>query len=1275
MAVVNLQAVVTEVGSIRGFLYGSESACAYDNWVSHLAEGRVSYYNVYAPWEEQNNDFGDFYIADSNELQNWGLVIDDFLDLELLEAQNKLDQFGFPFQVVQFQDLDSGRNLYMIRELLNDDVDDNGTAMTDDDETGSFDYGWGLYIYDPSASRPIIVTAPHPCDDFPSPPFALEAFLKLDARFLMINGAGREVAYHYPYNSNNQSISDPSRFEDHPFNVAYQRCCDQIRGISGKTEFSLQIHSYDWNKYSGQPNVMLSAGNGRVFPALPIRDFSRARHDIIHHTPWLIHPQNTIGTHSEVEITDFYSVYYDLAEPVCYQDDDHNVQLGLNHDLPGAVLNRQMLYTAQDNLFDVYSPFLHVEMDELAKCYIRNEANLHWFYGYDAAEESWGLSERYTRFIEFYTPWLDALYEVVDSMLILDDGTGPSNPENLHLTDFDNGYIEFAWERCYSYDFDSYEIVLRWLESDAWAHRILDRNSDPELAWQNLDSFSLDLGDQDHVYYLRIRARDKHGNLSPFSNEVKIWNLDNCIADFTALERDGCVDLAFFSPLGGIQGFNIYRGKANNGYSRVSSWQNNPGLQPNAIGEYFYSDQSALNGVVYEYQVSAEYADGFEYFHWEIPRVCPFREYGLVLENVQHGLADSLSIGVSKLARDDEDGYDQMESTAPDALEIGTCLVDGEYTFHRDIRANFDPETHCKTWDIQYHSGFGNVCLVLTPDPQLIMDGAELLLYDVESDFWHDLRLGPYVWVVETPGWRNLQLHWGRQSPLAQFPYAPDVFQWLGEPLDLSWQVINIPRVESIDLCLQSTDNDLWILTGLPPQMTDLQFTPAEAISGARLKTVLHCQNGSELPFYSARHYNVIPQNMLYEQPAGFSLLSFPLSGFEQNVTELLGNAATAFSFDLNSDWQQETVITSGNAYLVHHPQAYQISLPAELPDAPFPMYIHPGWNLIPNPHYHHYELRNLCFDDGQGLRTYAEMHADSLVLPRIYIYGRDGFKPSELIPPKNSFLLKYMGNQITTLIMDPCFHTEEELDWDTLWSVQLSVSNGYLSGDSVSLGSADQSSEGFDPMFDLPKPPGFPSAPYNLSLLLADPDTGDVHELQSEYRGLYPDYNETAKTWQFRLEIDQIQPLRFKLESSELPSNYSFELIFGNQHYFLEDGQQLWFDPPHTGELIGSARIHSYTPENRIISPATEIRIYPNPFKDHISFDLAALKGREAAIAVYNLRGQKVRSLHEGKIRENGSILHWNGKDENGAGVAPGIYLLRVSSGGKSLLQRICKY
>jgi hypothetical protein len=82
----------------------------------------------------------------------------------------------------------------MLREIPNDMYyDDNGTVDTYDDEIGAFHYGWGLYIFNPAATRPIIVTVPHPGDDFPTPIIGYDAYSLWNASYLMIAGAGREV--------------------------------------------------------------------------------------------------------------------------------------------------------------------------------------------------------------------------------------------------------------------------------------------------------------------------------------------------------------------------------------------------------------------------------------------------------------------------------------------------------------------------------------------------------------------------------------------------------------------------------------------------------------------------------------------------------------------------------------------------------------------------------------------------------------------------------------------------------------------------------------------------------------------------------------------------------------------------------------------------------------------------------------------------------------------------------------------------------------------------
>jgi len=48
-------------------------------------------------------------------LNQWEEVVVDFLNLNLDSAQAKINQYGFPYEIVQFQDLDSGRNLFFLK--------------------------------------------------------------------------------------------------------------------------------------------------------------------------------------------------------------------------------------------------------------------------------------------------------------------------------------------------------------------------------------------------------------------------------------------------------------------------------------------------------------------------------------------------------------------------------------------------------------------------------------------------------------------------------------------------------------------------------------------------------------------------------------------------------------------------------------------------------------------------------------------------------------------------------------------------------------------------------------------------------------------------------------------------------------------------------------------------------------------------------------------------------------------------------------------------------
>ncbi len=74
--------------------------------------------------------------------------------------------------------------------------------------------------------------------------------------------------------------------------------------------------------------------------------------------------------------------------------------------------------------------------------------------------------------------------------------------------------------------------------------------------------------------------------------------------------------------------------------------------------------------------------------------------------------------------------------------------------------------------------------------------------------------------------------------------------------------------------------------------------------------------------------------------------------------------------------------------------------------------------------------------------------------------------------------------------------------------------------------------------------------------------------------------------------------------------------------------------------------------------------RNYPNPFnpETNISFNLA--QTGNVKICIYNIKGQKVRSLLNEYRTTGKHQIRWNGKDDQGTEVGSGIYFIRMEAG-----------
>ena len=80
----------------------------------------------------------------------------------------------------------------------------------------------------------------------------------------------------------------------------------------------------------------------------------------------------------------------------------------------------------------------------------------------------------------------------------------------------------------------------------------------------------------------------------------------------------------------------------------------------------------------------------------------------------------------------------------------------------------------------------------------------------------------------------------------------------------------------------------------------------------------------------------------------------------------------------------------------------------------------------------------------------------------------------------------------------------------------------------------------------------------------------------------------------------------------------------------------------------------------------------YPNPFNSGTSIRFGLAARAEVELAVFNLAGQQVVTLVEG-VREMGEYaVRWDGRDDEGRGLASGVYLYRLRTGGQIEMRKL---
>lgn len=142
-------------------------------------------------------------------------------------------------------------------------------------------------------------------------------------------------------------------------------------------------------------------------------------------------------------------------------------------------------------------------------------------------------------------------------------------------------------------------------------------------------------------------------------------------------------------------------------------------------------------------------------------------------------------------------------------------------------------------------------------------------------------------------------------------------------------------------------------------------------------------------------------------------------------------------------------------------------------------------------------------------------------------------------------------------------------------------------------------------------------------------------------------------------IPVDGVLPLRFSapvgVGSKFNPPGVSANRIFVG----TRDGRVIGFGLTPGLALSDLGLVHLGTP-------------HPNPAARGTSVEFALGRGGPASLAVFDLSGRRVRRLLEGDVDAGPRRIAWDGRDEAGARVPAGLYLVRLEAGGTRRTERV---
>jgi len=126
-------------------------------------------------------------------------------------------------------------------------------------------------------------------------------------------------------------------------------------------------------------------------------------------------------------------------------------------------------------------------------------------------------------------------------------------------------------------------------------------------------------------------------------------------------------------------------------------------------------------------------------------------------------------------------------------------------------------------------------------------------------------------------------------------------------------------------------------------------------------------------------------------------------------------------------------------------------------------------------------------------------------------------------------------------------------------------------------------------------------------------------------------------------------------LDLSDYSGTAKIRFVFGSAN--LITGEGWYIDDIHYSNTTDSN-------DNTIIPIMNKLNSnFPNPFNPTTTISFSLKEAGNVKIEIFNLRGQKVKTLINGLLPAKNHQIVWNGKDDRGKSVSSGIYFYKMKT------------